>query len=399
MKIAVFHNLPYGGAKRALYNVTKQLTKAGHVVDAFVPASADESFMSLRDVVRDHRVFQRQRTFRGRASTALRFMAGLPHSWVNYEVTQESIAEAINAGAYDVALVEQDYWTMSPFVLKYLKGPAVYYCDQPDRSEEAILLEGLKLEDPSTGWRARRDKYLRAEITEIDKQNARFASYMVTNSYCTREAILRAYGVNAFVCYLGTDVDFFHPMGLPRENFVLSVGGCHHIKGFDFIIRTLGRMDAKGRPKFVIVSNAWETNWEEYLAQFAASFEVELTIRKVIPDSELVRLYNQAKAFVYAPYLEPFGLAVLEAMACGTPVIAVREAGVRESVIHDETGILVERDEEAFAQAIIELLDDDPKRKRLACGALEVVRGFWTWELAAQRLEVHLSRCANQRTA
>jgi glycosyltransferase involved in cell wall biosynthesis len=158
-------------------------------------------------------------------------------------------------------------------------------------------------------------------------------------------------------------------------------------------------MDPKLRPPLVVVANVSEPPWEAHLVRLAASLNVDLRIKVGVSDYELVLWYNQAKLFVYAPYLEPFGLVVLEAMACETPVIAVKEGGVRESVIHNETGILVDREEEAFAQAISELLQDDLQRERLACRALEAVRSFWTWQHAAKRLEGHLVRCANQRRA
>jgi glycosyltransferase involved in cell wall biosynthesis len=398
MKIALFHNLTFGGGERALYNLNKQLTMAGHAVDAFVPANADESCISLKDVVTRHRVFPIRRTFLGRASSALRRAALLSRSWLDDERAQKSIAETINAGSYDVVLSDQDHRTMSPFILRYLTGPVVYYCHQPCRSGETILAAELWLQEPDEGWRwwdERRSNYFRKAERQIDKENARFASYIVTNSDFTREAILRAYGVNGFVSYLGTDVDLFHPTNAPRGDFVLSVGSCHHIKGFDFIIRSLGRMDSKRRPKLVIVSNAWSKDWEAYLVSLAVRLKVDVTFKRCVSDFELVSLYNEAKLFVYAPYLEPFGLVVLEAMACGTPVFAVKEGGVRESVTHNETGILADRDEEVFAESMLDLLHDDQKRKRLTRNALDAVRGFWTWKHAAQRLEVHLARCAS----
>jgi glycosyltransferase involved in cell wall biosynthesis len=145
----------------------------------------------------------------------------------------------------------------------------------------------------------------------------------------------------------------------------------------------------------LIVSNTADAPWEAYLHRLATKLGVELSIKKCVSDSDLVHLYNKAKLFVYAPYLEPFGLAPLEAMACGTPVIAVKEGGVRESVLHNETGILTERDEEAFALATTELLRDDGQRERMASRGLEVVRSFWTWTHAAERLGRHLRRAAN----
>ena len=53
MRVAIFHDLPSGGAKRALYTFVKFLTKSGHTVEVFVPSSADESYLPLKDVVRE----------------------------------------------------------------------------------------------------------------------------------------------------------------------------------------------------------------------------------------------------------------------------------------------------------------------------------------------------------
>jgi glycosyltransferase involved in cell wall biosynthesis len=140
----------------------------------------------------------------------------------------------------------------------------------------------------------------------------------------------------------------------------------------------------------VIVSNYTDPHWEEHLMRMALSLRVELEVKTAIPDSELVGLYNRARLFVYAAILEPFGLAPLEAMACGTPVVAVKEGGVRESVLHNETGILTPRDEGTFAEATAELLDNDEQRERMGRRGVEVVRSFWTLRHAGERLEAHL---------
>jgi glycosyltransferase involved in cell wall biosynthesis len=403
VRIAVFHNLPSGGAKRALYNLTKHLVKAGHAVDAFIPSTAEENFLPLRDVVTTCRVFPIRRTPLGATSSVLRRLLRLGISLRDQERGQRSIAEAINAGSYDVVLSEQDRDTLSPFILRFLAKPTVYYCPQPDRCQEAVL----DVVSRSAGVPIRRFDWLRERlrnyrsrrVRQLDKRNAHSASYIVTNSYFSREVILRAYGLNAFVSYLGTDTDLFRPLFERRENYVLSVGWCSPHKGYDFLIRSLARIDAQARPKVLIAANGTDPGWEAYLLRLAATLKVDLSIKKLVSDSDLVRLYNKAKLFLYAPYLEPFGLVVLEAMACGTPVIAVKEGGVRESVLHNETGILAERDEEAFAQATSELLRDDVQRERLARRALEVVRSFWTWKHAAERLSWHLERAVTLRRA
>jgi glycosyltransferase involved in cell wall biosynthesis len=316
------------------------------------------------------------------------------------ERTQKSIADAINTGSYDVVLSEQDYYTKSPFLLKFVARPSLYYCQQPDRSQEAFvqMVARSGAGTRRTQWYRRKwENFRTRQNVDHDKRNASFASYIVTNSYFSRENILRVYGRNAFVSYLGTDIDLFRPLSGPREDYVLSVGSCFNTKGYDFLIRSLGLIDIKIRPRLVIASNMTDPRWEVYLGRLAGAVGVDLSIKKCVSDSELVSLYNKAKLFLYAPYLEPFGLAPLEAMACGTAVIAVKEGGVRESVLDNETGILTERDEQAFAKATAELLQDDAQRQRLGRRGREVVRSFWTWGQAAERLGSHLIRAASLR--
>jgi glycosyltransferase involved in cell wall biosynthesis len=234
-------------------------------------------------------------------------------------------------------------------------------------------------------------------LPKIERENASHANYVLANSYFSREAILRALGINASVCYLGIDTRLFRPLALTRENFVLSVGMCEGHKGFDFLLRALGLINESARPRLLIAANRTSRDWEAYLQKLAARLDVKLEIKRAVSDQELVVLYNQATVFVYGPILEPFGLAPLEAMACGTPVVAVKEGGVRETVVHGETGILTDRDEQAFAEAVAEMLRDEILRKRLGDQALESVKSFWTCEQAGERLVGHLERVAGGR--
>ena len=398
MKIAVFHNLPSGGAKRALHGFVKCLTKLGNRVDILVPSTASETFVPLKDFARKFEVFPVKKTFAGLITSALFYFPSLRYSLVDIDKTESDIASTINERDYDVVLSEQDRYVMSPFLLKYIRKPAIYYCPQPQRIQEAILQKiSYRNEnvDLPTKVKRRLFRSFSDRMLRIDKQNAFFAKYILTNSYFSRESILRSYGLNAFVCYLGIDTDIFVPLNIPKGDYVLTVGACQPAKGYDFIVESLSYISEKVRPKLIIVSNMVDTAWKNYLQQLALHNGVELDVRSLVRDDELVALYNKARLFVYAPYLEPFGLAPLEAMACGTPVIAVKEGGVRESVLHNETGILTERDEVMFAEAISELFLDEQKRLQMGRRALEVTRQFWTLEHAGQRLLWHLEHAVN----
>jgi len=398
MKIAIFHNLSSGGAKRALHTFSKFLANSGHAVDVFVPSTANESYLPLEEVVSEVSVFKIKRTISGSISSALRnFPLGI---LADLERTERNIADSINGQDFDVVLCEQDRYTYSPFFLKYSKKPTIYYCQQPWNQEAALRDVARKKLFPSPRLREKMmstmSNCLGTRVRKIDKKNASFAKHILVNSYFSRESILRSYGRNSFVSYLGVDTDIFKPLGLPKEDFVLSVGSLGPRKGFDFIVSSLGTIDQKIRPRLIIVSNTVDTHFKNSLEQFAQEIGVDLQIKSSIVDDELVSLYNKAQLVLYAPYLEPFGLIPLEAMACGTPVVAVREGGVRESVIHNKTGVLTQRDERMFAEAVIGLLANEGKMREISQKAIECIEEFWTAEKAGKRLMRHINRVVEE---
>jgi len=278
----------------------------------------------------------------------------------------------------------------------------VYYCAQPSRRGEAVLqtLRGRLHHDngcasPAQWARRQMARYAAARIARIDKENASAAARILTNSFFSRESILRAHGLNSFVSYLGVDTTVFRRLRREKGDYVLSVGSCDSFKGYDFLIRALSRLESRLRPRLIIVSNTVDIRWRGWLEQLAANKNVIVEFRVLLADEDLVELYNRAVAFLYAPYLEPFGLAPVEAMSCGTAVIAVKEGGVRESIIHDQTGMLIERDEVMFAEAVKELLVDRTRRDHIEERAVECVHAFWTLQHAGQRLLWNLNRAMN----
>jgi glycosyltransferase involved in cell wall biosynthesis len=85
----------------------------------------------------------------------------------------------------------------------------------------------------------------------------------------------------------------------------------------------------------------------------------------------------------------------LESMASGTPVVGVREGGVEESILHQCTGLLVERNPQEFAQAVRYLLSNRDVATEYGRNGREHVLENWTWENSVINLENHLLACAN----
>ena len=220
-------------------------------------------------------------------------------------------------------------------------------------------------------------------------RNARAFSEILVNSFYSRESILRAYGLDATVCYLGVDTDLFQPTGDGREPFLITVGSGTREKNVDFLVEAVAL--CKRKMPLVWVANVVDDSFVSSVQRLAAELEVELVIKHRIPDAELVALLNHATAMVYAPRLEPFGLAPLEAGACALPVVAVAEGGVRETVIDGETGLVSHAKPDLFAECIDAITGDSQLATRLGENGRRRVETSFSLSAAATRLEETLA--------
>jgi len=104
-----------------------------------------------------------------------------------------------------------------------------------------------------------------------------------------------------------------------------------------------------------------------------------------IPDERLLEEYRKAYLFVLPSLQEGFGIVFLEAMACGLPIVALRNGAVPEVVPDRKAGILTEGDPSSFLSAISELLDNPDLAWKMGAYGFRYVRRF-SWERVAWRL-------------
>jgi glycosyltransferase involved in cell wall biosynthesis len=229
--------------------------------------------------------------------------------------------------------------------------------------------------------------------------NFRAVDRILTNSNFSKDELRTTYGVTAQVCYLGVDVAKFRPLQIGRENFLLSVGAVHYHKGYRFLIRSLAQLPEKQRSPLIIAANNSDPAELRILRDLASEKGVNFTVRNIKDADEMVELYNRAVAFVYSPIREPWGLAAVEAMACGTPVVAVGEGGITESIVDGETGLLTPRDEKLFAYALNQVLANPGLAARLGSGGVARVRSHFTWDKTVDRLETHFHELVLEHNA
>ncbi|RUL87365.1 glycogen synthase [Tautonia sociabilis] len=218
------------------------------------------------------------------------------------------------------------------------------------------------------------------------------------------------------VIHNGIDLDQYRPTiepavldryGIDRSRpFVLFVGRITRQKGIIHLVDAIKHL----RTDCQVVLCAGAPDTEEIGREMAEHVEKArseaktpiLWIPKVLPKPEIIALYSQAAVFVCPSVYEPFGIINLEAMACGTPVVASSVGGIKEVVIPERTGLLVPfeprgegdphphepKDPDRFAadlaQAIDRLIGDPGLLREMGARSRERVEHFFSWKSVAR---------------
>jgi glycosyltransferase involved in cell wall biosynthesis len=401
MRIAIFHNVPSGGAKRALYEWVFRLAN-NHHIDVYSLETADHTFCDIRPFVSKYEVykFTPRSLFKSPFGRLNQFQRW--RDLGSLEQLNRRIAMQINVGGYDVLFAHTCKFTLIPALIKYVEIPSAYYLHEPfgpgfsrhferpylSRSDRQELLNRI---DPLIGLYKHR-------LASIQSHNVHGTTRLLANSTFTSEHIKMEFSVDAEYCPYGVDLSGFQSLSdSSQEDFVVSVGEMSPRKGFDFIVESLGKIPAEFRPALKLACNMVQDDELKYVTDLAKINNVELEVLVGLGVTELRSLYGRARLCVYAPVKEPFGLVPLEAMACGTPVVGVREGGVQESVIHENTGLLVERDAHQFGEAVRYLLAEPELAATYGRNGRENVINNWTWERSVSILNSHLTECASSR--
>lgn len=402
LRIAVWHNLPSGGGKRALYDHVRGLLERGHTVESWCPPTADQTYLPLSDLIPEH-IVPAKRIERGSNYSLSSLLALRTHalnSLIEIDGYARQCAEEINRDSFDLLFANSSAEIAVSSIGRYVTIPRILYLQEPCRFlyEAEPHLPWMAL--PRRGWTpehlaATLHNWVRLRGYRIQLReewlNARAFDRILVNSLYSRESVQRAYGLDATVCYLGVDNQKFVDRNLPRENFIVGLGSIGPRKNVGLVIEALARVPAR-RPKLIWIGNSLTPEYLAQLKLMAQAGQVDFEPRLLIDDDALIDLLNRAQLMVYAPRLEPFGLGPLEANACGLPVIAVAEGGVRETVVDGINGLLVEPDPQSMAEAIEHLMNNHTEARRLGQQGRELVAERWSVKDAAQRLEHQLMR-------
>jgi len=363
MKIAFFHELPQKtGSRKSVDAIAEHLGRTNTVDLYYVDKSSS---------------YHKKSPFR-----KVHFFKFVPVDWKGgdpfarlYRDTFEllklfflhyKIAKKIRNGKYDFVFIHGSYLTESPFILLFKNNLKIYYAHAPNYTLIFEKVMGIPKKD--------RIRYV-YEITNrhirkwLDQLNVGRADLILANSSYTKNKITAFYKKKSMVAYLGVNTSIYKPMKIKKKYDFLFVGSMHPVDGYGLIHQALAKMRKKPSYKILAIENEW-----------------------IDDDTEMANLYNKAKVVLCLAHGEPFGLVAIEAMACGVPVIAVDEAGYRESVINGKTGILIKRTPDDLILALKKLINDRQRHANYSKNSRREAVHNWSWSKVVKRMEVLIER-------
>jgi phosphatidylinositol alpha-1,6-mannosyltransferase len=242
------------------------------------------------------------------------------------------------------------------------------------------------------------------ELTGLTRKVLREASTVIANSHHTKQILVKDWSVpddRLVVMHPGVDVTRFAPapmnaavrarLGWANRRVLLTVGALQRRKGQDMMIRALPAIRARCPDVlYAMVGEGWE---RAYLDELVAQQGVTDLVQFSSPhgDDDLINCYQQCDVFALPNRqvgwdFEGFGISLLEAQACGKPVIAGASGGTAETIVPGETGYLLSCDtHKQLAEVAANLLDDAAQRSRMgACGRARVVERF-DWSVLVEQ--------------
>lgn len=276
------------------------------------------------------------------------------------------------------------------------------------------------IRDPDSAWPS-----LRAFLNQAVPRSVKRASHVLADSLATKNDLIELFDTPAdkiTVLYSGVDARFapIHDRALLDrvctkysipQPFILSVGTLQPRKNYGRLIQAFAQLINEPHPStpfhsaqdaqrdlHLVIAGGKGWMLDDILNQVKAfGLENRVHFPGFVDDADLPALYSAAELFVYVSLYEGFGLPLLEAMACGTPVIGSNTSSLPEVI--GDAGLQVDpRSVAAIAHALTTMLAPSDLRERSIAGGVDRARLF-TWERAARELLAIYARFAPQQTA
>lgn len=315
MRTAIVHEwfVNYAGSERC--------------VESFINIWQDSDVFSLVDFLNDE---ERKIILKGKhANTS--FIQKLPFAKTKhrqYLALFPLAVEQHDLSKYDIIISSSH--AVAKGVLTSSNQLHVCYCHTPIRYAWDLYHQYLSESNLQKGLKGLVAKTILHYIRLWDLSTVNRVDYFIANSGYIKERIKKIYNRDSVVIYPPVDVDKFN-LEPNKDNFYLTASRLVPYKRIDLIVEAFSKMPDK---KLIVIGDG--TEMEKIKSKAGKNIEI-LGYR---PFDQLRNYMQKAKAFVFAAE-EDFGIIPVEAMACGTPVIALKKGGTGETVIDGLTGISI----------------------------------------------------------
>ena len=397
MKIAIIHLafIYSGGGERLVLEQAKNLSRLGHRVTIFTPVGSRKR--CYPDII-DGFKFKN-------------LLPDLPHFMPEWEVWQVLLAcilapfLAFYFKDFDIILAanQPSPW-LAWWAKKWFKIPYIAYLAQATRflhprnidmetklifSQKSAFqpaINLMKLSGPISNW--------------ADHISIRAANAVIANGIYTESVIDRIYQVKSVNCPAGAyPVTNLHPyqsrlqgnliLGSRKtvsKPYILLTNRHFPQKRFEYAITGLPVVLEK-YPQYSLVITGEETFYTQDLKLLVKrlSMEKKVLFLGFVKEKDLSRLYREAAVYVYTAPEEDFGMGIIEAMACATPVVAWDNDGPKTIINHKQTGLLAKPYEVVdFADKICQLIANRRKAAKIGQAAQEKVKQTYSWKIHVQ---------------
>jgi glycosyltransferase involved in cell wall biosynthesis len=386
MKIAMINPtiVARGGAERFLLTLSNHLIKRNHDVTVFTLAykkgifddiAADVPIVETGTlaVVHDYDRLHMANMWYGAIKLALANFRGF------------DLLHAHNYPANNIAA----------FLSRYQRVPAIWQCNEPNR----FLWDSPSLQ-PESRWVAgvtlgQKGNWIADFLRKLDRCTLANLNAVYTISQYERAHFLDVYGVDPIVLYLGVDTSVFNNTAkgdLVRDRLhlmdcpvVLLVSNLSKRKNIGTAIRSMVfvKKDFPDAKLIIVGEGSEESNLRKQASDLRLADSVLFLNLPVGPE-----LYAASDVFVHPAIDEPWGLAPIEAMACGVPVVVSAAGGMKESVVGGKTGYFVPPlHAEAYAKAVTFLLKNSEVRRTMGIRAASHISEHFAFEKTVVDIE------------
>ena len=274
--------------------------------------------------------------------------------WCFFPFWQKKIERRIDQWRPDILLPQvfpSNWWGW--LFRRNHQAPLLWICHEPS----AFIHSDAWIAALKPRWKSLLAGMLRPALSHLDRSLSVNSDMVAANSRFTASAVERVYGLHcAAVAYPTVDASFFTPGNGERDEAVITVAALSKFKRVDFLLRVFARV-VQSQPQLVyhVVGTGDEAG---SLHALAASLGIadKVVFQGAVNQQQLRDLYRRSLLFLHGGIDEPFGMAPLEGIACGTPVIAHNSGGPTE-YISDSCGRLVNgTGEEEWAEAVTSFL-------------------------------------------